>query len=80
MLKIKGVRVLYIAYRCKICAKTFILLTSEVKHSEEESRYITCPYNGKHKNITVCSRYSDLKECMNHAVYVREGGRMKQIK
>lgn len=71
---------MYIAYKCKICGKSFILLTDEVKHSELESKYITCPFNGKHKNIIVCGRYEDLKECMDTRVYKRDKGKIKQIK
>lgn len=71
---------MYIVYKCKTCGKHFILMTDEVKYSEEESKYITCPYHGKHKDIIVCGRHDDLKECMDNHVYVREGRRMRQIK
>jgi len=71
---------MYILYKCKRCKKHFILLTEEVKFSEEESNYITCPYFGKHKDIIVCGKFEDLKEVMDNSVYVREGRRMRQIK
>lgn len=71
---------MYIVYRCRDCRKHFILLTDEVKYSEKESRYITCPYHGRHNQIEVCGRYDNLKECMDNHVYVREGRRMRQIK
>lgn len=71
---------MYIVYKCIKCRKHFILLTNEVKYSENESKYITCPYFGKHKDIIVCGRYEDLKETMDNHVFVREGRRMRQIK
>lgn len=70
----------YIVYKCKICNKHFILLSDEVKHSERESRYITCSYDGRHKNIAVVNRFDSLKECMDNHVFVREGRRIKQVK
>lgn len=71
----------YIAYQCKTCKKHFILYTKEVEHSEEESKFLTCPYYGKHKDITVVNRYANIKEIMESArVYKRIGGRMVQIK
>lgn len=41
----------YTIYKCLDCYKTFILLTSELKYNEKESKYISCPYHGKHKRI-----------------------------
>ncbi len=73
----------YIIYRCKICNKHFILMANEVKHSEEESRYITCPYFGKHKDIRVIgiiSRYGEINKCMEHDNYKRVKGSIKQTK
>lgn len=71
---------MYLVYKCKTCKRHFILLTEEVKFSEEESKYITCPFHGKHKDIIVCGRYEDLKAAMDNHVYVREKGVMRQIK
>jgi DNA-directed RNA polymerase subunit RPC12/RpoP len=71
---------MYIVYKCRSCGKHFVLFTNEVEHSEKESRYITCPYHGKHIDIIVCGRYDNLKECMDNHVWVREGRRMRQIK
>ena len=68
----------YIIYKCKICHKYFILMTNEIDYSEEESRYVTCPYHGKHKNIIVVGKHEHIKECMDHASYARVSGRMKQ--
>ena len=68
----------YIIYKCKICNRGFILFTNEVKHSEEESSFITCPYHGKHKNIIVVGKYENIKECMDHDSFMRKGGRIKQ--
>jgi DNA-directed RNA polymerase subunit RPC12/RpoP len=68
----------YIIYRCNVCGNYFILLRSQVKYSERESKYITCPYHGKHKDIRVCGTYDSIKECMMHDSYRRERGRLKQ--
>lgn len=71
----------YIIYRCKTCNKVFLLLTSDVKHSERESKYLTCPYDGRHKSLSVIgkvSRYGEIKGCMDHDSYVKVAGRMRQ--
>ena len=71
----------YIIYQCKECFKVFILLTNQVKHSEQESRYLTCPYNGKHSKLSVVGRidkYGEIKGCMDHDSYKRSSGRIKQ--
>lgn len=68
----------YIIYKCLTCNKHFVLFSNEVKHTEEESRYITCPYYGKHKNIVVVGSYESIKECMEHDSYKRVRGRIKQ--
>lgn len=73
----------YIIYRCKICNKTFKLLMTDVDHSIKEGKYLTCPYNGKHSRINVIGiedKYGQVKQCMDNSVYVREKGRIRQIK
>ncbi|MGJ0848335.1 hypothetical protein ACR77J_16715 [Tissierella praeacuta] len=70
----------YIVYKCLNCNRSFILLASEVKYNENESKYITCPYHGKHRKIIVTGAYDSIKECMDSSVYVRDGRRMRQIK
>jgi len=69
----------YIVYKCKICKKTFILLTEEVRFNESKGNYISCPFRG-HRNISVTGAYDSIKECMDNSVYVREGRRTRQIK
>ena len=71
---------MYITYKCRSCNKTFILLEEELKHDEEESRYITCPYHGKHKDIIVTGKYDDLNECMKDRAYKRNSGKLKQTR
>lgn len=71
----------WIIYQCQQCKKTFMLPFSDVKHSEEESKYITCPFHGSHRDISVIGkidRYGEIKSCMQHESYAREKGRMKQ--
>ena len=71
----------YIIYRCKICGKHFILMTNEVEHSERESKYLTCPYHGSHKRISVIGkidRYGQIKKCMEQRSYRKEAGVIKQ--
>ena len=70
-----------IIYKCQICKKHFILLESEVEHSERESKFITCPYYGKHKDITVIGkidRYGEIHKCMEQRSYRKEAGVIKQ--
>lgn len=69
-----------IVYKCNSCKKHFILLTEEVTHSEQESRYITCPYHGSHRNISVAGKYEDIEKCMEHDSYKRVKGSIKQTK
>ena len=68
----------YIVYRCLICGNHFVLMSNEVTHSEEESKFITCPYHGKHKQIIVVHKYENIEECMGHDSYVKESGKVKQ--
>lgn len=68
----------WIMYECKTCKKHFALLIGEVEHSEQESQYITCSYNGKHKNIHVVNCYENIEECTRHDSYHRVNGRMVQ--
>ncbi|WP_312906831.1 hypothetical protein [Tissierella praeacuta] len=69
----------YIVYRCKICGKSFILLSEEVKFNEKQGNYISCPFKG-HKNIVVTGAYDSIKECMQERSYRRDRGKMKQFK
>lgn len=68
----------YIVYKCKICNKHTILLGEEVNHSENESKYITCGHDGRHKRLIVTGAYDSLKECMNERSYRRDRGSLKQ--
>lgn len=67
----------YLIYRCVKCGRHFVLMTNEVKYSEEESTYITCPYHGSHKDIVVCGKYDSIKECMAHDSYEKVKGRIR---
>jgi DNA-directed RNA polymerase subunit RPC12/RpoP len=72
----------YIVYRCETCGKHFLLFTKEVTHSEKESKYITCPFHGKHKDIRVCYRDDSIEDCiyeMNRKdTYKKRKGRIVQ--
>ena len=68
----------YIIYECLDCHNHFILDEREVTYSEEESKYMTCPYHGKHKRIIIVQKYNDIERCMDHISYKREKGRIKQ--
>ncbi|HZJ99009.1 MAG TPA: hypothetical protein VFC79_03330 [Tissierellaceae bacterium] len=73
----------WIMYRCTVCRKVFMLLIEEVRHSEEESRQIRCPYFGGHRGINVIGRidkYGEIHKCMDHDSYERVGRRIRQIK
>ena len=64
----------YIVYKCLKCNRIFILMTSDVTYSEEESKYLTCPYHGKHKDIVVVGKHENVKQCMKHDSYVKAKG------
>lgn len=71
----------YIVYKCNVCYKHFILFAEEVTHSEEEARYITCPFNGKHHNISVVGTDESVKDCkrfMTHDSYKTKNRRVIQ--
>ncbi|CAK7056186.1 hypothetical protein [Tissierella sp.] len=70
----------YIIYKCLVCNRSFILLGEEVKHDENESKYITCPYHGKHRKIIVTGAHDSIKECMKERSYKRDKGKIKQMK
>lgn len=69
----------YIVYKCKVCECVFVLPKEYVRTNENKGNYLSCPFRG-HKNIAVAGSYDSVKECMDNHVYVREGGRMRQIK
>lgn len=69
---------MYIAYKCKICGIVFIIPTEDIEKMEKQKRYIACNFG--HKQIERLGKYDSLKECMDSHVYVREGGRVRQIK
>ena len=71
----------YIIYRCKTCHRHFILMSNEVEHTVKESKYITCPYYGKHKDIHVVGvidKYGQIKKCMEQRSYKKVSGVIKQ--
>lgn len=65
----------YKVYRCCICNTIFIIPAEYIKTT---GRYLACPYG--HRKIKTSGAYDSLKECMDSHVYVRESGRMRQIK
>lgn len=72
----------YIVYQCRTCKKHFILAVEEVTHSEKESKYITCPFHGMHKDIRVVGGLDDLQEqsrCMDRKdTYTKRSGKIVQ--
>ena len=71
----------YIIYKCKKCNRIFMLMVSDVKHSELHSTYITCPFDGRDSDLCVVGRidrYGEIKSCMNRESYERKDGRIKQ--
>ena len=71
----KKVRTMYQLYKCR-CRKEFILITECI---EDNKGYLVCPYCSS-RRITKEGKYNSLKECMNHSVYKRVNGSLKQIK
>lgn len=70
----------YIIYKCRVCNRGFILFSNDVRHTEEESKFITCPYHGKHKDIIVVGAYEGIGECMDNHSYKRVNGKIRQLK
>lgn len=68
----------YIVYKCLVCGKEFVLQKKDVEHSEHESKYLTCPFHGKHKKIIVTGTYDDIGKCMDHDSYKKRSGAIKQ--
>lgn len=66
---------MYQLYKCR-CRKEFILITECI---EDNKGYLVCPYCSS-RRITKEGKYNSLKECMNHSVYKRVNGSLKQIK
>ena len=73
-----------IQYKCKTCTKSFFLIEEELEHSIKEDKYITCPFNGKHKNIMVTNRYESIKEIKKIMeegdVFKRHKGRIIKVR
>lgn len=72
----------YIVYQCRTCKKHFVLMSCEVTHSEKESKYIACPFHGKHKDIKVAGAYDDLlvlkNDMMKKDTYIKRNGKTVQ--
>ena len=51
----------YILLKCEDCHKRFTLLAEEY---DIKKTYLTCPYHGRHKRITVSGKYEDIDGCM----------------
>lgn len=70
---------IYTSYKCMKCKREFILLTDDLKHSQRRGEYICCPYCSSKKILKDKERDS-VKECMEHSVYRREKGALRQIR
>lgn len=68
----------YTSYSCVGCGKTLILLTTEVNNTLKQGRYISCSHCGC-KKLKKITKTSDLKKCMKHSGYKREGGALRQV-
>lgn len=51
----------YTAFRCKECGTVFIMPD---EHVDLSLSYLTCPNDGRHRDIHICGAYDDLQECM----------------
>lgn len=65
----------YRSFKCNRCRRTTIVLTGEVVRN----RFLVCTQCSS-KDIKQTDEFEDLKECMNHSKYKRQGGAIKQIK
>jgi DNA-directed RNA polymerase subunit RPC12/RpoP len=65
----------YTILKCFKCNKTTIVLTSEI----ESGRYLVCSHCSN-KNTRKTKETDDLRECMNHSMYKRERGAIRQVK
>ena len=69
---------MYTSYKCSICGAEFIMPTQALTQAELSGRYLTCPLDGRHKNIIPIGRYDDLQKCMKHDKYTKAQGTTKQ--
>ena len=70
---------IYSNHKCKRCKKEFVLLIAEVQDTLRQGKYLSCPHCGS-KNNTRTNETDNLKECMSHAAYKKEGGSYRQVR
>lgn len=66
--------------RCETCNKLMMGLQQDITYTEENRRYLTCLYDGRHKKVNIIKKFDSFKECMGAPVgkYKRKKGRIKQ--
>lgn len=65
----------YLILKCNKCKKTTIVLLRQV----DLKGFLVCSHCSS-KKVIVAGSTDDARECMEHAVYKREKGALKQIK
>ena len=65
----------YLILKCNNCKKTTIVLFRQV----DLNGFLVCSHCSS-KKVNVVGSTDDARECMEHAVYKREKGALKQIK
>lgn len=65
----------YQSFKCKLCYKAFILLTTEI----DNTRYIKCPHCSS-KRVVKTTETDDLREVLQEHVYKRERGAIRQVR
>lgn len=65
----------YKAFECKKCKRTTIVLNNEIVRN----RFLVCSHCSS-KDIKEVKETDNLKECMDHASYVKEHGAIRQVR
>lgn len=70
---------IYTCLKCRGCCREFILLTSEMKSTINEGKYLACPYCGN-KRIREELATDDLRGVAKARSYRKVNGRIREIK
>ena len=55
-----------------------IVKKKDILENEDNYMYLTCMFDGRHKNINVIGKFDNIEECMSHRSYVKVNGRTRQ--
>jgi len=76
---VRTIEGMYTNYKCFRCNKESILITEEVSATLRDGKYLSCSHCGS-KKIKEGKATDSLKECMDHGVWKKEHGKIKQVR